>query len=164
MSDTQDHVLLAAELTAAWLGNVNTRVDADAVPRFLEEMHRAIRALSDTGTAPPDAEAEGEQAMFVPAVSVRKSLASREHIVSMIDGKPYRTLRRHLSAHGLTPDSYRQRYGLRPDYPMTAPAYSEARSARAKQHGFGRKPAEGAAEAEPQPARRRTRRPADAES
>jgi hypothetical protein len=71
---------------------------------------------------------------------VRKSLASPDRIISMIDGKPYRTLRRHLSTHGLTPDEYRARYKLKPDYPMVAPAYSEARRAMAKKIGLGRKP------------------------
>jgi len=156
MTDTPDAVLLAAELTAAWLGNVNTRVDADAVPRFLVDMHRSILALGSDGAGTQD-DAAAETAAVEPAVSVRKSLSSREHIISMIDGKPYRTLRRHLSAHGLTPDQYRQRYGLRPDYPMVAPAYSEARSERAKQHGFGRRAATEAPAAEA-PARRRGRK------
>jgi len=160
MTDTPDAVLLAAELTAAWLGNVNTRVDADAVPRFLVEMHRSILSLGSGGADTAQEEA-AEPVAAEPAVSVRKSLASREHIISMIDGKPYRTLRRHLSAQGLTPDQYRQRYGLRADYPMVAPAYSEARSARAKQHGFGRRPAADApVEAPAPPARRRTRKAA----
>ena len=57
----------------------------------------------------------------------------------MIDGKPYRTLRRHLSTNGLTPDDYRQRYGLKADYPMVAASYSEARRAMAKTIGLGRK-------------------------
>lgn len=71
---------------------------------------------------------------------MRKSLASRDHIISLIDGKPYRTLRRHLSTHGLTPDEYRARYNLKPDYPMVAETYSEARRAMAKKIGLGRKP------------------------
>ena len=58
----------------------------------------------------------------------------------MIDGKPYKTLRRHLSGHGLTPEQYRERYNLKPDYPMVAPAYSETRRAMAKKIGLGRKP------------------------
>jgi len=57
----------------------------------------------------------------------------------MIDGKPYKTLRRHLSGHGLTPEEYRERYGLKPDYPMVAESYSEARRAMAKKIGLGRK-------------------------
>jgi predicted transcriptional regulator len=57
----------------------------------------------------------------------------------MIDGKPYKTLRRHLSTHGLTPAEYRARYGLEPDYPMVAPAYSEHRRAMAHKIGLGAK-------------------------
>jgi predicted transcriptional regulator len=75
-----------------------------------------------------------------PAVSVRKSLASKDHIISMIDGKPYKTLRRHLAGHGLTPEQYRERFGLKTDYPMVAQSYSEARRAMAKKIGLGRKP------------------------
>ena len=58
----------------------------------------------------------------------------------MIDGKPYKTLRRHLSTHGLTPEQYRERYNLKPDYPMVSPSYSETRRAMAKKIGLGRKP------------------------
>ncbi|EZP56491.1 ROS/MUCR transcriptional regulator family protein [Sphingomonas sp. RIT328] len=70
-------------------------------------------------------------------MSVRKSLASRDHIISMIDGKPYRTLRHHLATNGLTPDEYRQRYALKSDYPMVAPSYCESRSVMAKTIGLG---------------------------
>src|SRR3546814_16647843 len=63
----------------------------------------------------------------LPAVSVRKSLASSEHILSLIDGKPYKTLKRHLAVNGLTPDEYRERYGLPKSYPLVAKSYSEAR-------------------------------------
>ena len=73
------------------------------------------------------------------AVSVRKSLADPNFIISMIDGKPYSTLKRHLASNGYTPAEYRQQFGLKPDYPMTAPAYSERRSALAKNIGLGRK-------------------------
>jgi predicted transcriptional regulator len=66
-------------------------------------------------------------------------LASKDHIISMIDGKPYRTLRRHLSTHGLSPDEYRRRYNLKPDYPMVAESYSEQRRAMAKKIGLGSK-------------------------
>jgi predicted transcriptional regulator len=57
----------------------------------------------------------------------------------MIDGKPYKTLKRHLSRHGLTPEQYRQRYNLKPDYPMTSESYSEARRAMAHKIGLGQK-------------------------
>lgn len=127
-------VELATELTIAWLRNLNTRTSADDVPAFLQSMHAALTKLEA-----PAVEEEGGSTEFTPAVSARKSLASRDHIISMIDGKPYRTLRRHLSSNGLTPDGYRQRYGLKPDYPMVAPSYSENRSAMAKTIGLGRK-------------------------
>ena len=129
-------VQLAARVTAAWLSNTNTRTSAADVPAFLTRIHETIASLSG-GMSQAVAPAANPE--HTPAVSVRKSLASREHILSMIDGKPYKTLRRHLSGQGLTPNEYRERYGLKPDYPMVAPAYSEARSAMAKTLGLGRK-------------------------
>lgn len=75
-----------------------------------------------------------------PTVSVRKSLASKDHLVSLINGNPYRALKRHLTANGLTPDQYRARYNLPASYPMVAPSYSEARSELSKRRGFGKGP------------------------
>jgi predicted transcriptional regulator len=138
--DTTDTnaVELATELTIAWLGNPNTRTSADEVPSFLGKMHDTVSALLNAGSQPaPAAEASAE---YVPAVTARKSLASKDHIISMIDGKPYKTLRRHLATNGLTPAEYRERYGLKPDYPMVAENYSESRRAMAKKIGLGRKP------------------------
>ncbi|RYE95881.1 MAG: transcriptional regulator, partial [Oxalobacteraceae bacterium] len=93
-----------------------------------------------------------------PAVTARKSLASPDHIISMIDGKPYKTLRRHLATNGMTPVEYRERYGLKADYPMVAPTYSEARRTMAKSIGLGRKPGQtnaAKADAKPTPAPRK---------
>lgn len=134
---TFDAVALAADLTAAWLGNPNTRVTAEKIPTFLKLMHETIVGIS--APAAPAAE-EAAVPEYVGAVTARKSLSNPEHIISMIDGKSYKTLRRHLSTHGLTPEEYRARYGLKDDYPMVAPAYSEARRAMAKKIGLGRKP------------------------
>ncbi|EZP53364.1 MULTISPECIES: MucR family transcriptional regulator [Sphingomonas] len=146
-------VELATELTVAWLSNSNNRVSADDVPAFLQRMHDTVVALS-TGSAKGGDDAAPAQD-YTPAVSVRKSLASRDHIISMIDGKPYKTLRRHLATNGMTPDEYRARYGLKADYPMVAPAYSESRSAMAKTIGLGRKPGQtNAAKGEAKPARK----------
>lgn len=155
-------VELATELTIAWLSNPNTRAAGEDVPAFLKTMHDAVSNLSTTTSSAPAEEAATE---YTPAVSVRKSLASKQHIVSLIDGKPYKTLRRHLAGHGLTPDEYRQRYGLRPDYPMVAEDYSQARRDMAKKIGLGRKPsrqAEAAEEAAPAPAPRGRRKAAAA--
>lgn len=132
-----DPVELATELTIAWLSNPNTRANGGEVPAFLRTMHDAVTALTGGQISPAEEGAPKEE--HVPAVSVRKSLASKDHIISLVDGKPYKTLRRHLSRHGLTPDDYRERYGLKPDYPMVAPAYAETRREMANKIGLGRK-------------------------
>ena len=135
MTTDTNAVELATELTIAWLGNPNTRTSADDVPGFLQSMHAAVTRLASPAEAAPAASAQDH----TPAVSARKSLASPTHILSMIDGKPYKTLRRHLATHGLTPEQYRERYNLKHDYPMVAESYSEARRAMAKSIGLGRK-------------------------
>ncbi len=127
---------LATELTIAWLNNGNNRVAAEDVPAFLQTMHATVLGLASGKT---EQEETAPQQDHVAAVSVRKSLASKDHIISMIDGKSYKTLRRHLAGHGLTPETYRERYGLRPDYPMVAETYSQSRRDMAKRIGLGRK-------------------------
>jgi predicted transcriptional regulator len=134
---------LATELTVAWLANPNTRASADDVPVFLNSMHSALGGISASQNRP----AAASSREYSPAVSVRKSLASRDHIISLIDGKPYKTLRRHLARHGLTPEQYRERFGLKPDYPMVSENYSEVRRDMAKRIGLGRKPNTPAADA-----------------
>jgi predicted transcriptional regulator len=133
---------LATDLTIAWLSNPNTRANAEDVPAFLQQMHAAVSGLSTASSTPEETPPTTE---YTPAVTARKSLASKEHIISLIDGKPYKTLRRHLSGHGLTPEQYRGRYNLKADYPMVAPSYSEARRAMAKTIGLGRKKGQKAA-------------------
>ena len=135
-ADTGNYLELAAELTMAWLSNPNTRAPTDEVPAFLQAMHGAVLALGDKSAPVQEAPA----AEFIPAVTARRSLASKDHIISMIDGKPYKTLKRHLSTHGLTPVQYRERYGLKPDYPMVSENYAEMRRGLAKKIGLGRKP------------------------
>ena len=130
-------VELATELTVAWLSNPNNRVTADEVPAFLQRMHSTLTALSEI--APVEEPEEQPAEVHTAAVTVRKSLASPDHILSMIDGKPYKTLKRHLARNWLTPEQYRERYSLKPDYPMTAPTYSEHRRAMAHKIGLGAK-------------------------
>jgi predicted transcriptional regulator len=100
-------------------------------------MYARVTGLSTSAEDAPSKPAEPD---YTPAVSVRKSLASKDHIISMIDGKPYKTLRRHLSGHGLPPDEHRARYGLKLDYPMVSETYSESRRDMAKRIGLGCKP------------------------
>jgi predicted transcriptional regulator len=140
-----DKVALAANLTAAWLSNPNVRPIGDDAVTFLQSMHSTLRQLSGADGAvhmPQHETPSTGQAEHAPAVTVRKSLASRDKIISLIDGKPYSSLKRHLSSHGLDPTQYRERYGLKADYPMVAPAYAEKRRELAKKIGLGRKPGE----------------------
>jgi predicted transcriptional regulator len=161
MSDENklNSVELATELTIAWLGNQNNRASAEDVPTFLRTMHATVTELAtgSSGAGEPGDATSGEE--FTPAVSARKSLASRDHIISMIDGKPYKTLRRHLSTHGLTPEEYRARYNLKADYPMVAPTYSEARRAMAHKIGLGAKGRAARTATAPAPAPKATRKP-----
>jgi predicted transcriptional regulator len=142
MSETESvsTIELATEITIAWLGNPNSRPAAEDVPAFLRNIHATVSELAGTpASAAEDVDDASTHTEHVPAVTARRSLASKDHIISMIDGKPYKTLRRHLSTHGLTPAEYRQRYNLKPDYPMVAPNYSEARRAMAHKIGLGQK-------------------------
>ncbi len=136
MSQDYDAAALAADLAAAWLSNPNTHTDADSAAGVLRTLYAAAATLGEKEAVAGPA----QEMPYRPAVTARKSLANHDVILSMIDGKPYKSLRRHLSANGLTPDEYRARYGLKADYPMVAPGYSEARSATAKRLGLGRKP------------------------
>jgi len=152
-------VELATELTIAWLANPNTRTNADDVPAFLNKMYETVSVLVGGNAKAAESEAPAQE--YTPAVTARKSLASPHHIISMIDGKPYKTLRRHLATNGMTPVEYRERYGLKADYPMVAPTYSEARRTMAKSIGLGRKPGQtnadkaDKADAKPAPAPRK---------
>ena len=125
---------LAADLTAAWLSNPNTKVSPEELPAAIQKIHGALAALSAPSETP---KAEPEH---TPAVSIRRSLASPDHLISLIDGKPYKMLKRHLAGHGLTPDAYRERYGLKPEYPMVVESYAAKRRELAKAIGLGRKP------------------------
>ena len=128
-------VELATEFTIAWLANPNITAFADDVPAVLQKMHQAVVALTSSPVEKTLAAAE-----YTPAVTARRSLASKNHIISLIDGKPYKALRRHLSGQGLTPEQYRERYNLKPDYPIVAESYSQVRREMAKRIGLGRKP------------------------
>ena len=130
--DGTDLIALTADVVSAFVANNSVR--NGELPRLISETHAALARLGRAGDSGSPAEET-----FKPAVTVRKSLGSRDHILSMIDGKPYKSLKRHLSRHGLTPAEYRARYHLPKDYPMVAPAYSEARRALALKLHLGGK-------------------------
>ena len=129
--DTLAHTI---DVVSAYVGNHSIR--PEDVPAFIAATHAAVLAL-ESPAAPEQPESADEE--YTPAVTSRKSLANPDVIISMIDGKPYKTLRRHLSTNGLTPEQYRERYKLKPDYPMVAPSYSETRRSLANAIGLGRK-------------------------
>jgi predicted transcriptional regulator len=131
-SDTPNFIELAGDITIAWLQNPNVHPGVEDVPAFLQKMHAAIAGLDAAPVAEP------VEVTHEPAVSVRSSVKP-DHLVSLIDGKAYKTLKRHLAGHGLTPDEYRARYGLKADYPMVAESYAAQRRDIAKNLGLGRK-------------------------
>lgn len=134
MADTEqpDLTAMTVQLLSAYFSN--NQVPAGDIAGIIEATRGALEGMGEAETPAP--------VEHVPAVSVRKSLGSREHLISMIDGKPYKTLKRHLATNGLTPAEYRERYKLPRDYPMVAPAYSEHRRAVAAKLGLGRKAGE----------------------
>jgi predicted transcriptional regulator len=110
----------------------------DALPDLLTISYVAAH-LAPGGTPRLPASAPAAE-RFPPAVSIEESLASDDHILSMIDGRPYRTLTRHIARFGLTPEAYRRCFGLEPDYPMVARGYSALRREIAADAGLGRTP------------------------
>lgn len=145
MAEESNLVAMTIEIVASYVAH-NT-IPAEDVPGFIAKTHEAIAGIAK-GPDAPAGEAPAGEPEFTPAVTVRKSLASPDHILSMIDGKPYKSLKRHLGSHGLTPAEYRVRYGLKSDYPMVAPGYSAQRREVAQRLGLGRKRQAPAAEPE----------------
>jgi predicted transcriptional regulator len=119
-------------------------VPAQGLPALIEQVYAA---LNSAGAAPAAAPAEKPQP-FVPS----KKSVFPDYIICLEDGRKLKTLKRHLrSTFGMTPEQYREKWGLAPDYPMVAPNYAEHRSQLAKALGLGRKPPEAEAEPEPEP-------------
>jgi predicted transcriptional regulator len=127
---TEDLISLTSDIVAAHVSN-NT-IKLESVPELISAVYGALAQL---GTA-----VEAEEVRPEPAVSVRASV-KRDHLVCLEDGKKMKMLKRHLmTEHGMTPDEYRQRWGLSADYPMVAPDYAETRRDLAVRIGLGRKP------------------------
>lgn len=131
MQEPDTLIALTADIAAGFV--TNNRIAIGDIGGMIASVHSALAGLGQPpAPAAPD---------YVPAVTLRKSLADPTRIISMIDGKSYALLKRHLTTQGLTPAEYRARYNLPADYPMTAPAYSEMRKAMAVKIGLGRKKA-----------------------
>ncbi len=127
---TSKPIELATEIVAAFVSNNSVRTGDLAV--LIESVHAALVGLASEGeAAPPAIEAKA------PAVSIRKSITP-DYLICLDDGKPYKSLRRHLTAIGVTPQQYRSKWNLPADYPMVAPNYAARRSAMAKESGLGK--------------------------
>jgi predicted transcriptional regulator len=124
---TTNYVELAADIVSAFVSN-NSVPTAD-LPALIASVHGALQNV----VSPVQAKTAEKPA---PAVPVKKSVTP-DAIISLIDGKPYKSLKRHLTRHGLTPAEYRERFGLPRDYPFVAPNYAAKRSELAKQSGLG---------------------------
>jgi predicted transcriptional regulator len=128
-STSAEILRMTAEVVAAYVRN-NPLPTAE-LSSIINTVHGSLAALNGGGA--PKAEPQR------PAVSIRRSVQP-DHIVCLEDGKKLKMLKRHLrTSYGLSPEEYRAKWGLPPDYPMVAPNYAKQRSEFAKQIGLGRK-------------------------
>ena len=145
--DKARFITLAADIVSAYVSN--NHVQSVELPKLLSDVHEAIIGVS--GANGPVAEVGPPKAT---AQEIRRSVTA-DYLISFEDGKQYKTLRRHLTLRGLTPEQYRAKWGLAPDYPMTSQSYSEQRSELARALGLGqqrRKSVAKSAAPEPEPA------------
>jgi len=133
MSTTEEQsglIELTADIVSAYVSN--NSVSANDVPGLIGEV---FSALSRVGTGAVAAPAEPAK----PAVNPKKSITP-DYLVCLEDGKKFKSLKRHLrTMYNISPEQYREKWGLAADYPMVAPNYAEARSRLAKEMGLGQK-------------------------
>lgn len=131
-SADSDLVDLSADIVCAYVSH--NALSVTDLPKLIADVHSALRALKGGEAAEPEEELR-------PAVPIRKSI-SPDFLVCLEDGKKFKSLKRHLRSHyNLSPEEYREKWGLPSDYPMVAPNYSATRSRLAKDNGLGRKAA-----------------------
>ena len=130
---------LTVQIVSAHVGK--NQIAPAALPGLIEQVHAALRSV---GQEPAPVTAEKQQ----PFVAAKRSIFP-DYIICLEDGRKLKTLKRHLrSTFGLSPEQYREKWGLAPDYPMVAPNYAQHRSRLAKQLGLGRKQQDAAEEDE----------------
>ena len=132
-SNNHDNTLLlelTAEVVSAYVAK--NPIAAGDLSGLIRDVHQSLGGVSE-GAVEPEVEKQK------PAVSVRKSLG-HDYLICLEDGKKFKSLKRHLKTHyNLSPEAYREKWGLPADYPMVAPAYAEQRSRLAKEMGLGQK-------------------------
>lgn len=127
-SASTNYVELAADIVSAFVSN--NSVPPGELPSLISEVHGALTRVGNGGVELP---VEAPK----PVVSIRKSVG-QDHIICLEDGKKFKSLKRHLrTQYGMTPEQYREKWGLPADYPMVAPSYAKARSELAKEMGLG---------------------------
>ena len=128
-ADTQDMLRLSAEIVAAYVGQ--NSVAQSVLPELIRSVHATLTTLGSTPAQRPTEKAK-------PAVPISRSV-QHDYIVCLEDGKHLKMLKRYLRSHyDMSPEDYRRKWGLPPDYPMVAPAYAARRSDFAKKIGLGR--------------------------
>ncbi|WP_305080361.1 MucR family transcriptional regulator [Methylocystis sp. WRRC1] len=126
--NVSNNIELAADIVSAYVSN--NSVPAADLPALISEVYNALLRVGSSVAAAP---AEPPK----PAIAVKKSVTT-DYIICLEDGKKFKSLKRHLrTQYGLSPEEYREKWGLPPDYPMVAPNYAKARSNLAKQMGLG---------------------------
>ncbi|MCJ2048128.1 MucR family transcriptional regulator [Methylobacterium sp. J-070] len=124
---------MAGDIVAAYVSN--NPVPASELPNLIRNVYGAVSGLASGGA--PGSNSPTADVKKPTPTEIRRSICD-DGLVSFIDGKTYKTLKRHLTSHGLDPKAYRERYGLPSDYRMVAPTYAAQRSALAKAIGRGR--------------------------
>ncbi|AWN52175.1 MucR family transcriptional regulator [Methylobacterium sp. 17Sr1-1] len=124
-------VSLAADIVSAYV--TRNSVPVGELPALIASTHSALTKLG--GPAEP-----AKEERPAPLMPIKKTVTP-DYLISLEDGRQYRTLKRHLAGRGLTPEQYRTKWGLPPDYPMVAANYAAQRSELAKSFGLGRKAA-----------------------
>jgi predicted transcriptional regulator len=133
VSDQIELQKIVGEVAAAYFNN--SHVTPSEIPVVINNIAASIAAVGAAPAVEAPTPEQPELPKLTPA-QIRRSI-THDQIISFEDGKGYKTLRRHLAVKGLTPDDYRNKWGLPKDYPMVAPGYSAARSSLAKAAGFG---------------------------
>ncbi|SFS87513.1 MucR family transcriptional regulator [Brevundimonas viscosa] len=125
---------MTVELAAAYVSNTNVRLDPEDFQKLIRDTFATLSPLTTAQTEQEPAESITPKTK----AEIRKSITP-DTLISFEDGRPYKTLKRHLTVRGLSPVEYREKHGLPADYPMVAPNYSAARSQMAKNLGLGQK-------------------------
>jgi len=144
----QELIELTSEIVSAFVAN--NKLTSNELPEIIATVHAALRDLNEKKAPEPE--------KLTPIVPIKKTITP-DYLISLEDGRRYKSLKRHLSGRGLTPTEYREKWGLARDYPMVAPNYAKQRSELAKALGLGQQRRKSLEKAAGTPAPKRRGRP-----